>query len=525
MIDPTDMVTNAAPAPADASSTPPRRHRLILLAMCLATFMTSLDVTIVNVALPSMQSGLQLSASDLEWVVGAYSLSLAALIPAGGALGDRYGRKRVFLAGMVVFVVGFVACALSSNAVALVAFRGLQGVGGSAMLALALSIITETYPARQRAGAIGTWAAIGGSGFGAGPVAGGILLSFFGWQSVFWVNLPFAVLGILATTVAVREFRNPDARRLDLPGLLLGGSGLAGLTFGFIESAGNAWDSLWIVAPVATGVVLLGAFFWWEGRAPHALAPRALLRARGFAAGAAIYLLAFGGLSGALFWVTLYYQDVAGWSVLRTGLSWLLMSVPYLLMAQFCGRLDARLSTFSIVVAGTLVAAVGVFLLSRAGTGVPFAVSALGYLLYGAGFGTFVPATTHAALRDVPAGISGAASGVLNASRQIGSCVCLAVLGTAGLNAAESAWRSGAARAGDRTRALAQAQNVGGGRVHVVVGALGSRYAPLAVDSFLHGYRLAVGLSAVCTAAAAAVACAGFGRRRSCDRPETRSKL
>jgi predicted MFS family arabinose efflux permease len=194
------------------------------------------------------------------------------------------------------------------------------------------------------------------------------------------------------------------------------------------------------------------------------LGPRALLRARSFRTAAAVYLLALGGLSGALFWVTLYYQDVAGWSVLRTGLSWLFMNVPYLLTAQFGGRLDARVRTVYVVVTGTVVATVGVFLLSLAGADGPFTVSALGYLLYGAGFGTFVPATTHAAMRDVPAGVSGAASGVLNAARQIGSALCLAVLGTAGVNAAESSWRSAAGRAGGGPRALAQAQNVGDGR-------------------------------------------------------------
>lgn len=530
MIDSTDMVANAGPPPPDAAPSPPsptspRRRRLTLIAMCLATFMTSLDVTIVNVALPSMQAELRLTASDLEWVIGAYSLSLAALIPACGALGDRFGRKRVFLTGMVVFAVGSVACALAGNAAALIAFRAVQGVGGAAMLALALSIITETYPARKRAGAIGAWAAIGGSGFGAGPVAGGILLSFFGWQSVFWVNLPFAALGVVATVTAVRESRNPAARRLDVPGLVLGGLGLIGLTLGFVESTGGTWDSPWVAAPAAGGAVLLGGFFWWEGRAPHPLAPPALLRARSFRTAAAVYLLAFGGLSGALFWVTLYYQDVAGWSVLRTGLSWLFMNVPYLLTAQFGGRLDARVRTVSVVVTGMVVATVGVFLLSLAGADGPFTVSALGYLLYGAGLGTFVPATTHAAMRDVPAGVSGAASGVLNASRQIGSALCLAVLGTAGVNAAESSWRSAAGRAGGGPRALAQAQNVGDGRVRAVVDALGPRYSPLAVDSFLHGYRLALGLSAACTAAAAAVAYAGFRRRRPSQGSSVRNTL
>ncbi|MEV5978409.1 MFS transporter [Streptomyces sp. NPDC052114] len=491
-----------------------QRRRLTLFAMCMATFMTSLDLTIVNVALPAMQSELRMSAADLEWVISAYSLSLAAIIPASGALGDRYGRKRVFLTGMVVFLIGVIACAVAWDAVSLIAFRAVQGVGGAAMLALGLSIITETYPQERRASAIGAWAAIGGTGFGAGPVGGGILLTFFGWPSVFWVNLPFAALGIACTVVAVRESRNPQARKLDVPGMVLSSLGLVCLTLGFVESSNHPWGGALVAAPLTAGAILLLAFFWWERRAPHAMLPPALLRARSFVSASGVYMLCYGGMSGALFWVTLYFQNVAGWSVLRTGLSWLFMNIPFLTMAQFGGRLDSRFKASTVATWGTLVAAVGVFLLSRAGT-TPFAVSALGYALYGGGFGTFVPVVTHVAMRDVPAGVSGAASGVLNASRQIGSSVCLAVLGTVGVNAAVSAWQdkvSGADGAA-RDTAAGQAHDVGGGRVQSVVDALGAPFRQPAVDSFLHGYQLAVGIAAACTVVAAALAWTGFRQK------------
>lgn len=202
--------------------------------MCVATFMTSLDVTIVNVALPSLQTELHMNATDLEWVISAYTLSLAAVIPASGALGDRYGRKRVFLAGIIILTVGVLACALDWHAAALIAFRAVQGVGGAAMAALGLSIVTEAYPAEQRAGAIGAWAAIGGTGFGAGPVGGGILLTYFGWQSVFWVNVPFAALGILGTAVAFRESRNPHVGRLDSAVYMLCYGGMSGALLGTV---------------------------------------------------------------------------------------------------------------------------------------------------------------------------------------------------------------------------------------------------------------------------------------------------
>lgn len=500
------------------------RHRwLTLLAMCLATFMTSLDLTIVNVALPSMQDELHMGAPALEWVISAYSLSLAAFIPASGALGDRYGRKLVFLSGMIIFLLGVVLCAIAPNAASLIAFRAIQGIGGAAMLALALSIIIETYPRERRAGAIGTWAALGGTGFGAGPVGGGILLTFYHWPSVFWINVPFAALGILCTAVAVRESRDPRARKLDARGMALSSLGLTCLTLGFIESSGHPWGSAQVTAPLTAGAVSLFAFFRWERRAPHAMLPPALLRARSFASASGIYLLCYGAMSGTLFWVTLYFQNVAGWSVLHTGLSWLLMNIPFLAMAQFGGKLDSRFRPSVIATTGTLIAAIGVFILSRAGTSA-FTITAIGYALYGFGFGTFVPAVTHVAMRDVPAGVSGAASGVLNASRQIGSAVFLAVLGTMGLHATVSAWQDKASGldVARRAAALRQSGNVASGRVHAVVTALGTLSRQAAIDSFLHGYQVAVGIAAACTAIAAGLAWRGLrqrDRRRARARP------
>ena len=233
--------------------------------MCVATFMIQLDVTVVNVALPRIQADLGMTAGGLEWVISAYALSLAALIPAGGVLGDHYGRKRVFLAGLAIFALGSVGCALSPSAAALIASRAVQGVGGAAMLALTLSILTETFPAPDRAAAIGTWAAVGGTGFGVGPVAGGMLLTFFGWASVFWVNVPIAVVGIVGTAAVVRESRNPRSRRLDRPGLLLSAAGLVAVTLGLIESAGHPWRAWPVPAPLLAGAVVLAGFGYGSG--------------------------------------------------------------------------------------------------------------------------------------------------------------------------------------------------------------------------------------------------------------------
>jgi MFS transporter, DHA2 family, methylenomycin A resistance protein len=494
-----------------------RRRRLTLLAMCVSLFITQVDVTIVNVALPSIQHSLHTTPGDLEWVISAYALALAALIPAGGALGDRYGRKRIFLIGLTVFALGSTACALSQSATALIGFRALQGVGGAAMLALTLSIITETFPAESRAGAIGTWAAIGGTGFGLGPVAGGILLSFFGWSSVFWVNIPFAVVAVALTVAVVAESRNPGSRRLDGPGVATCALGLVGITLGLIEASSHPWGSWPVLVPIAAGAAFLAWFGLWERRSRHPMIPPALLGARSFVSASGVFLISFAAFSSVLFYVTLLYQDVDGWSALRTGLSWLLLNVPFLLMAQLTGRIDRRHPPQRVIAAGCVVGAIGILALSRVDTTTPFLLTAAGYVLAGAGFGVLVPGVTHVAMRDVPAGVSGAASGVVNASRQVGTSVGLAVLGSIGVTAAASRWGAAIGRfpASARAAAARQAQNVAGAHISAVTQALGLAYRQAAAQSFVHGYRLAVGIGAAFVLAAAAVALLGLRRPRA----------
>lgn len=493
-----------------------QRRRLTLLAMCVSLFIIQVDVTIVNIALPGIQRGLHTSPGDLEWVISAYALSLAALIPVSGALGDRYGRKRIFLTGVTVFTLGSIACALSQSAATLIVFRVFQGVGGAAMLALTLSIITETFPAGSRAGAIGTWAAIGGTGFGFGPVIGGILLSFFGWSSVFWVNVPFAVAAVALSSVVVAESKSPSSRRLDLPGAASSTLGLVGVTLGLIEASSHPWVSWPVLGPIAIGVVLLGSFAMWQRHAQHPMIPPSLLGARSFVSASGVFLIAFTAFSSLLFYVTLLYQDVDGWSALRTGLSWVFMNGPFLFMARLTGRIDRRHQPSRVVAAGCIVAAAGILTLSRLATTTPFFVTAMGYVLAGAGFGVIVPGVSHVAMRDVPAGASGAASGIVNASRQVGTSVGLAVLGSIGVTAAISSWDSAVRRfpASVRPAAAKQAQSVGGAHISTVTHALGTGYRAAAAQAFVHGYHVAVGVGAGCLLAAAAVAFVGFHRPR-----------
>jgi EmrB/QacA subfamily drug resistance transporter len=498
-----------------AALSPDRRRQLTLLAMCVSQGMILLDITIVNIALPSIQHELGVAPGRLEWVISAYALSLAALIPLGGTLGDRFGRKRFFLIGMVVFTAGSVACALAPSDLALIGARAVQGVGGAVMSALTLSILTETFPPERRAGAIGTWAAIAGLGFGAGPILGGLLLSTFDWSSIFWVNVPLAAVGFGLALLAVRESRDPTARRLDVPGVLLSGLGLLGVTFGLIETSSRSWDSALVVVPLAVGAILLGAFALWERAARSPMIPSSLLGARSFATGCAVYLLVYLALAGVMFYVSLLYQNVEGWSALRTGLSWLAMNIPFLCMAQLAGRLHRHFPHAVVVGAGSLLGAFGILALSQVSPTTPFALAGLGYVALGAGYGTLVPGIIDVAMRDVPRGVSGVASGILNAARQVGTSVGLAVLGAIGLNAATSDWTAKVAGfpASVQAAAHGQTQAVAGAQISSVTQSIGAAYRDPAVQSFLRGYRLAMIVAAACVLAAAVIAGLGLRER------------
>ncbi|MFC6706069.1 MFS transporter [Flexivirga alba] len=483
------------------------RPRLNLTVMCLAGFMIQVDVTIVNVALPRIQAGLQLNGGGLLWVVTAYALSLAACIPVAAALGDRFGHRPVFLTGVAVFTVASVGCALAGTGLALVIARAAQGAGGAAMLALTLSIITESYTGDGRAGAIGTWAAVGGTGFGVGPVVGGLLLSVTGWSSVFWVNVPVGIFAFVGALVAVPR-SHPSEHRLDVLGATLCAGGLVALSFGLTRSSAHPWSSLLVAGPVLSGVALLLAFSGWQRRAAYPMAPPALLRIRGFAPAVVVYLAAYAAFGGILFFCTLLYQDVAGWSVLRTGLSWLFMNVPFLVVAQCSAALQRRLSARTQVTAGCLGAAAGAATLTVVTVTTPFAVTAVAFVLAGAGFGALVPVLTHVAMAEVPSRLSGIASGLLNSARQVGTSIGLAVLGYVAAARTLSAWH----RLPGHLARAAEADVVSG-RVSSVGHALGSAYRQPAVTSFEQGYHWAVGVGAVLLALGAAVAWCAFPTR------------
>ena len=255
----------------------PSRQRWTLLATCFSQFMILLDVTIVNVALPSIQHELHVTPNTLVWTINAYVLPLAFIL-VGGTLGDRYGRKRIFAIGFAVFTVFSAACALSTSDHMLIAFRALQGIGAALLAPLSLSILVDAYEPERRAWAIGIWATLAGFGFGLGPVLGGALIEIFDWSAIFWVNVPIGVAGLAATLLHVRESRDPGARRLDLGGAALASVALFCLTLALVETDDHAWTSAFTLGFLGAAVLLGAAFLVFESRHPDPMLPLEFFR-------------------------------------------------------------------------------------------------------------------------------------------------------------------------------------------------------------------------------------------------------
>lgn len=430
-----------APNRSAPTLTAHQRRRMALLALCLAGFVIQLDVTIVNVALPTIQHELQAAPNALEWIISGYALGLAALIPMMGALGDRLGHRPVLLAGLVVFGLCSAGAALAPSPTALVGARVGQGIGGAAILALTLAVLTDTNPPEQRGHAIGWWAAIGGIGFGGGPIVGGLLLSAFGWSTIFWVNLPIIVVTVVLILLTVpRAVATSEPRPLDVPGVVLTSVGLASVTFGLITATDIPCDPARTLVPLVVGGLVLLAFVQWQRHASDPLVPRAVRSNTAFIGACVIYFTSYMAFSGTLYYVTLMFQNLLGWSALRTGLSWLLMNAPFMVAAQMTGKLNQRFTSRAIVTTGCAAGALGVAALSTLTPTTPFVVAGIGYLVAGVGFGLLVPGIAHVAMRDVSGPVAGAASAVLNSSRQLGTAVGLALVGAIGAAVSQHTW-------------------------------------------------------------------------------------
>jgi EmrB/QacA subfamily drug resistance transporter len=392
--------------------------------------MVVLDTTIVNVALPSIQRALHFSSeADLQWVVNAYILTFGGFLLLGGRVADRYGRRLVFVSGVVLFAAASLACGLANSSGLLVASRAVQGLGAAFMAPAALSLLTVIFTeGDDRNRALGVWAAIAGAGGAVGLLAGGILTTGLSWRWVFFVNLPVAAFTVLASLRLIGESRDPVAGGFDVPGAATATGGLAALVFGLVRANVWGWGSAKTVLVLGAAVVLLAAFVLLQLRERHPLVPPRLFRNRTLVGADVGMLIAGAGLFGVFFFLTLYLQDVLGYSALKTGVAYLPLSVMLVISAGVGSRILGRVGPRAILVTGFVVAAGGLLLLVRISPSTGYLDVLPSLLLIGAGMGAAFVSVTSAAVAGVPREDAGVASALLNTSQQIGGSLGLAVL-------------------------------------------------------------------------------------------------
>ena len=409
-----------------------------MLVICSSSlFMTYLDSTILNVALPTLQKDLHASLAGLQWVADAYLLVIASLLLLTGSMADRLGRKRLFIIGLSGFSIGSLLCSLAPNTGTLIGLRMVQALGGSMLTPVSLSIVRNTFTdARERAHAIGIWSGIFGLATVCGPVVGGVLVNLVGWRSVFWVNVPIGLAMILAARRYVPESRAARPRRVDVPGQVLMIILLGSLTYAVIQGPVQGWGSAPILALFAVSGAALAAFVTVERRAPEPLLEPRFFRSLPFSGASVIAVLSFVVLAGFLFVITLYLQQVQGDSPLRAGLALLPATGMMALAAPVAGSLVGRRGPrIPLVLSGILTAAGSAMLLGLS-PGTRYEWLALALAVLGAGLGLVNPPITNTGVTGMPPDQAGVASAVISTTRQIGSVLGVAVMGamlTAGL--------------------------------------------------------------------------------------------
>ena len=415
----------------EAAEPEDRRKWWVLVAMVFGLFMPMLDNLVVNVALPTIQRRLGAGVSELQWLIDAYTLTFASLMLTGGALGDLYGRKRFFLGGLTIFTVGSLLCGLSGSIDQLIAFRALQGVGAALLLPGSLSIITATFHGRERGAAIGIWAAMSGLAVAFGPLVGGYLVEHVSWESIFFINVPVGIVGITMALLVVSESRDVrKTRRVDPPGLVTGTAGLFFLVYALIEGNARGWTDGYIVGSFALAAILLSYFFYIESHRESPMLPLSFFRIPTFAAANVVASAVFFAMFGTVFFLTLYLQNIQGYSPVGAGLRLFPWTVMIMTVAPIAGRLSDRYGSRWLMTAGTLIAATGMGLLLRTEPGSSYVGVILpAFMVLGGGMAMTMAPMTAAVMASVEPRHAGVASAATNTSRELGGVFGIALLG------------------------------------------------------------------------------------------------
>jgi EmrB/QacA subfamily drug resistance transporter len=402
----------------------------VLAVISLSLFMILLDVTIVNIALPHIMTSFNIGLSSIEWVFNIYVLVFAALLLTLGKLGDLFGRKTLFLIGLAIFTLSSLGCSLAPNFSTLLVFRAIQALGAAGMMPATLSIINVEFSKSQRGLALGIWGAVAGAANALGPIIGGALVDATSWRYIFIINIPIGIFAFIAALMVVKNSTDSNTRRhIDIPGVLIVSLALFCLTFALVEGQKYGWTSVTILSLFAVAAVSFIAFIFVELRTRIPLAQLRLFRGRTFSAGNFIGMIQSFGLIGVIFLLVLFLQIVLGFSALKAGLTLLPLPLAIIVVAPFAGRLTDIIGGRWILFAGTLITALGIYLMSDLSGVTDWTNLVLPLAVSGVGMGLVMAPTTTVVMASTPVEESGMGAGILSTTRQIGSVLGLSVLG------------------------------------------------------------------------------------------------
>jgi EmrB/QacA subfamily drug resistance transporter len=401
-----------------------------LLAVCTGTFMLLLDVTIVIVAQPTIQSGLHASFSDVQWVLDAYALTLASLLLTSVVLADRYGRKRLFQIGLVIFTLGSLLCGLAQNPLMLILSRSGQGVGGAIMFSTSLALLGHSFRGKDRGVAFGVWGAVSGIATALGPVLGGVITTNWSWRGIFLVNVPIGVLAVVLTAWRAEESKSPHPTAPDWAGFALLTTGLVSLIYGLIRAGENSWSDTGVIICVAVGVVALTAFIVVERRVAHPMFDLSLLRTPTFAGGSIAAFAMNGSLYAVLIYLVIYLQDTLGYSAEQAGLRVAIISAAQFVTATLAGRFSERVPARWLIGPGLFLVGAGLIIMAGLSGASAWTHLIPGFIVAGLGGGMVNPPLASTAIGVVPPYQAGMASGVSATFRQIGIATGIAALGS-----------------------------------------------------------------------------------------------
>lgn len=405
---------------------------IVLAVLCLPLFLLSIDMSVLNLALPAISKDLGSSTSQLQWVSSSYILAFASFLLTMGAISDRYGRKRLLQIGLFLFAIGSLAAALSNSTIMLISFRGFLGVAGAMISPSTLSIVVDTFRnPKERAQAIGIWAAVFALGSAFGPIVGGYLLQYFDWGSVFLVNIPIVAISLILAYFYIRESRGENAPKPDIPGMFISIIGLFALVYGIIMTGEHGWGNSEVLAWVGTGILLLIVFVLVEKKTAQPMLPPGFFKNRSFTVASLAMVLTIFAMAGALFLISQYFQSVQGYSPLASAFRMMPLGLTLFVAAMLSSRIAARIGAKLTIVIGIFLIGASMFYLSQIlEVDSPYGLFVIGIMLTAVGLGLSSPPATQYIVSSLPVSRAGLSSGINNATRQLGSVLGVALLGS-----------------------------------------------------------------------------------------------